>query len=95
MRPQPGSDCVIVLLKPRTKAAGPGFQNLSLPTAVHPSAPCSLPVLANTSGIDMRKDAISKQVNAFPGRLMALYKTEDIAAFRHLEEGGEKPKGAQ
>lgn len=43
---------------------------------------------------EMKKHAISKQVNAFPGRLMSLHKAEDIFAVVDLEEG-EKAKGAQ
>ena len=43
----------------------------------------------------MKKSTISKQVNAFPGRLMHLCSAEDRAPFRQLEKGGEKPKGTE
>ena len=43
----------------------------------------------------MKKHTLSKQVNAFPGRLMHLCQAEDAFPYRHLEEGGEKGKGTQ
>ncbi len=79
----------------------------SLPVARHRSwLPPSLTVspapgaaqalqLSGSQQAVMKKHTLSKQVNAFPGRLMHLCQAEDAFPYRHLEEGGEKGKGTQ